>query len=77
MAQIIDFNTAKRTRNQTKLDKLKTLAELSHSLDTDAAFCQQFGLPGGSQAEAEKLNTLFAAFQTNPLLRNLDLTSEK
>lgn len=73
MAKIIDFNTAKRVRNQAKLAELETLAELSHSLDTNAAFCQQFGLPGGNQAEAEKLNTLFTAFQTNPLLRNLKL----
>lgn len=71
MAQIIDFDEARRKRNKPALDELHALYEDLVSVDIDAAFRYHCGLDG-SEEDARKLDTLFQALHTNSSLSNID-----
>lgn len=76
MAQILDFNEARRKKNKPAIDELRALYNDVVTLDMDAAFRYHCDLPDGSREEAEKLDTLLHAFRTNPILANLDKALE-
>lgn len=76
MAQILDFNEARRKKNKPAIDELRALYQDVVTLDMDAAFRYHCDLPDGSKEDAEKLDILLQAFRTNPILVNLNKALE-